>query len=45
MSAGLKTCSTDPLGSAISSQEIRVYISVVASLKFKNFLIRGIKLC
>jgi hypothetical protein len=37
-----KVCSTDPLGSATSSQEIRVYISVVASLKFNKFLIRGI---
>jgi len=32
-----KVCSTDPLGSATISQEIRVYVSVAASLKFKKF--------
>jgi len=34
-----KACSKDPLESATSSQRIRGYISVIATLKFTYFLI------
>jgi hypothetical protein len=40
-----KLCSTDPMGSSTSSHDRRGYISVMATLKFPYFAIKGIIFC
>jgi len=40
-----KVCSTNPLGTATSSERIRGYISVMGALKFTYLLIKGIMYC